>query len=178
MKNLVRIALVIVAASVGVSSWAETKMAVLDYQAVLFKSLAADDATAQLRELLSGHQARLKELEQGITTRQARLKTDVDILTDEEKQQFVEEIQAFQSELGTINGQIQQAQQNSRNEFIKYYQPAIRSIVEEYVTAEQIDLVLEAQTVLWNSTVPDITQPVLDIFDQKFSDNKAKTSNE
>ncbi|TCS40716.1 OmpH family outer membrane protein [Reinekea marinisedimentorum] len=178
MQKLFRTALILVVACAGSVAWAETKIAVMDTQTVLFKSLAAEDATNQLRELLAGHQTRLKELEQGVSTRQSRLETDADILTEEEKQNFVKEINAYQSEMARINAQIQQAQQKSRSEFIRYYQPAISSIVEDYVAGEQIDVVLDSQAVLWNATLTDITQPVLEAFDQRFTDSHSNATDE
>jgi Skp family chaperone for outer membrane proteins len=179
MQKFYRMALVLVMSCVGTFTWAETKMAVIDTQTVLFKSLAAEDATNQLRELLSDHQARLKELEQGIETRKNRLETDAEILTEEEKQGFVQEINQYQSEAARINAKIQQAQQKSRAEFIRYYQPAISSIVEEYVEKEKIDVVLDSQAVIWNgAALTDITQPVLEAFDQRFSEQNTDAANE
>ncbi|WP_187265455.1 OmpH family outer membrane protein [Reinekea thalattae] len=174
MQKLFRVSIFLVASLWVGNVWAETKIAVINYQSVLFESLAAEDATSQLRELLAGHQSRLQELGQGITTRQNRLKTDADILTDDEKRLYAQEINSFNAEMNQINAQIQQAQQQSRAEFMRYYQPAIGKIIADYTSAASIDLVIDAQTVVWQGDLPDITEPVRQTFDQQFSANRTE----
>lgn len=167
------IVLVVTILSAGMAV-AETRMAIMNYQAVLFSSSAAQEATEVLRQSLSGQQAQLKQLQQGMESRQSRLKTDAEILTPEESLVFQREIQAMAVEQSRLSNQMQQAQQKSRNEFVAQYQPLVRDIVQVYVKEKDYDLILDAQAVLVNIEVPDITQIILEKFDAKYDEMKSK----
>jgi Skp family chaperone for outer membrane proteins len=61
---------------------------------------------------------------------------------------------------------MQQAQQESRNAFVKEYQPVVRDFVSDYVKANGFSLVLDSQVVLWNESEPDISESILNSFDE------------
>lgn len=147
------------------SVFAETKIAVMNYQAVLFNSAAANDATIQLRTALAPQQTRLQDIQQQVEVRQSRLTTDQDILTDEEIESFQVEIQELLNERTQLSALLQQEQQKSRNAFVQQFQPVIRTLVSDYVQTENITLVLDAQMVLWNGGEEDITNVILEKFD-------------
>lgn len=153
---------------------AETTLAVMNYQAVLFNSAAANDATLQLRSMLEPEQKMLQDIKQQIETRQSRLETDKDILTEEEEAGFQGEIQSLLTDQAQISARMQQAQQNSRDAFIKQFQPAIRALVEQVVAEKGYTLVVDAQAVLWNAGEPDITEDVLNAFDNWYANAKAE----
>jgi Skp family chaperone for outer membrane proteins len=152
---------------------AERKIAIMDYQSVMFNSAAAEDATLELRTNLAPAQNALQDIAQQIESRQARLETDKDILTEEEVQNFNRELQTLFAEQTQITSQMQQAQQNSRNAFIQENQPIIRTIVSEYVAENKITLVIDAQAVLWNDGEMNITEDVLNAFDAWYESQKA-----
>jgi Skp family chaperone for outer membrane proteins len=170
-KNIHYVVLV-VATLFATAAMAETKIAVMNYQSVMFNSVAATDATLQLRSNLAPAQKALQDISQQIESRQGRLSTDRDILTDEEVQTFNGELQALFAEQTQITSQMQQAQQNSRNAFIQQYQPIIRDLVSKYIEEKTITLVIDAQAVLWNSGEPDITEDLLQEFDAWYQENK------
>lgn len=176
MKQLIKALIVSMSLSLLVTgnALAETQIAVMNYQAVLFNSLAADDAANQLREALSPAQGKINELKSGIQTRQNRLKTEEGILTDAETLQFKQEINQYSAELAQITNQIQSAQQQSRNEYIKFYQPVIKQFVDQQAQADGYDLVVDSQAVLYVADVPDITESVLAKFNEDFTSKKAK----
>lgn len=151
----------------------ETRIAVMNYQAVLFNSAAAEDATLALRSKLTAEQARLQDIEQQIKVRQRRLSTDRDILTADEIQAFEQEVQQLLSENAQLSALLQQEQQQSRNAFVEQFQPVIRELVAEYVAANGITLVLDAQMVLWNDGEEDITRLILDQFDSRYVEQKS-----
>jgi Skp family chaperone for outer membrane proteins len=151
---------------------AETKIAIMNYQAVLFNSAAATDATMQLRTALAPEQKRLQDLSQQIDTRRSRLETDKDLMTAEEIEQYQNDIQAMLSEQSQISAVMQKRQQESRNAFVKQFQPFIRSLVESYIEKQGITLVLDSQTVLWNQGEPDITEDILAAFDREYNAKK------
>jgi Skp family chaperone for outer membrane proteins len=164
--------MLVVATTLTSAAIAETKIAIMNYQSVMFNSVAATDATVQLRSNLAPAQKALQDISQQIESRQGRLSTDRDILTDEEVQQFNNELQSLFAEQTQITSQMQQAQQNSRNAFIQQYQPIIRDLVSTYVEEKTITLVVDAQAVLWNSGEPDITEDLLQAFDAWYQENK------
>ena len=151
-----------------VTAFAETKLAVMNYQAVLFNSKAANDATLVLRASIEPDQKRLQDIQQQLETRQSRLVTDNDILTDEEKLKYQREMQALLGEQQQISARMQQAQQDSRNGFIQQYQPVIRELVAAYVEKEGFTIVIDSQAVLWNTNEPDLTEVILAQFDSQY----------
>jgi outer membrane protein len=157
---------------------AESKLAVMNYQAVLFNSAAAEDATLQLRTALATEQNRLQDLTQQIETRRSRLQTDQELMTEEEINQYKKDIQGMMSEQAKLQAVMQQRQQESRNAFIKQFQPFIRSLVKSYVEENGITLVVDTQAVLWNEGEPDITQEILASFDREYQVKKQEAQSE
>ncbi len=160
----------------GTSYAAETNMAVLNYQVVLFNSIAAEEATVQLRKSLEPAQQRLNDIQSGLSSRQSRLQTDADILTEEEVLIFQQEIQSFLAEQAQISSQMQQAQQQSRTQFVQTFQPVVREIVQSIVVELGFTLVIDSQAVLWNEGTEDLTEQVLNQFDLQYS--KSQSSQE
>ena len=175
LKSFSKLAVVMTVLVAAVFSSAETKVAVMDYQAVLFNSIAAEDASVVLRENLAQVQARLQEIEQGIESRQGRLETDKDILTEDELQQYNQELQTLAMEQQQLAGVIQQTQQQSRIQFNEQFKPLIRELVVGYVADTNYNLIVEAQAVLWNVDTPDITEDILALFNAEYA--KLKEAN-
>jgi len=165
--------LALICAVVSPAGYAETKIAIMNYEAVLFNSTAAEAATLQLRATLAGAQGRVKDIQLGIETRQNRLLTDGDILTAQEIAAFEQELQALGQEQAQITAQMQQAQQQGRADFIQQYQPLIRELMDTYVTEQGYNLVVDAQAVLWVMETPDITDEMLIQFDAAYGRGKA-----
>jgi outer membrane protein len=152
---------------------AETTVAIMNYQAVLFNSSAAEAATLILRADLAGAQSRLQDIQLGIETRESRLMTDGDILTAEEISVFELELQGLAQEQAQITAQMQQAQQQSRASFIQQYQPLIRELMNAYVIEQGFSLVVDSQAVLWVNGTPDITDAMLTQFNSAYAQRKA-----
>ena len=161
---------------IAVTAFGESKFAVMNYQAVLFNSAAANDATLVLRTNLEPEQKRMQDIQQQLQTRQNRLVTDKDILTDDEKLTYQREMQALLAEQQQISARMQQAQQSSREDFIRKYQPVIREFVAAHVETEGYTLVIDSQAVLWNSSEPDLTELILAQFDAQYEAEKLASS--
>lgn len=144
-------------------------MVVMNYQAVLFNSAAAEEASVELRDRLQPAQARVQELETALQARQSRLQTDADILTEQEINGFQQEMQAMAAERQQLAARIQQEQRASQNAFAQEYQPLIREIVSNYVEENDIGVILEAQAIVWNTSLPDITEDITALFDEQYN---------
>ncbi|EAR10231.1 OmpH family outer membrane protein [Reinekea blandensis] len=155
---------------------AETDIVVMNYQAVLFNSAAAADAQTSLNEVLRPGQDQLNDIAQQIQTRQSRLETDKDILTEAEVQTFQQELQVLAANQAQLSNRIQQVQQQKQQEFIEQYRPAIREVVSAYVEANGVSLVIDSQAVLWNEDVPDITETVMAAFDEWYESQAESNS--
>lgn len=155
---------------------AEVTMVVFNYQAALFNSAAAQQATNELREQAAPAQQQLQDIQQGIQTRQSRLQTDADILTEAELQQFQEELQVLVAQQNELNQRLQAFQQQARNAFEQRYRPVILEIVEGIVEEQDIDVVLEASAVAYNRSLTDITETVLEAFDAQYAETSAEST--
>lgn len=171
MKKIVLGLLLLVTASFSV---AEVKMAVFNYQAALFNSIAAQQATNELREQAAPAQQQLLDIQQGIQTRQSRLQTDADILTPAEIQQFQEELQILVNQQSELNQRLQAFQQQARNAFEQQFRSVMLEIVETLVEEQSIDVVLDAAAVAYNRSLPDITEEVLEAFDARYTELSAE----
>lgn len=166
------IAIVTVAAGLtlfSAAAQAETDIVVMNYQAVLFNSAAAADAQTDLNEVLRPGQDQLNDIAQQIQTRQSRLETDKDILTETEIQTYQQELQVLAANQAQLSNRIQQVQQQKQQEFIEQYRPAIREVVSAYVKENGVSLVIDSQAVLWNEDAPDITETVMSAFDEWYA---------
>lgn len=150
----------------------ELNIAVLNYQALLFESVAAEDATEVLRGSVGAVQARLQEIQAGMDTRQNRLRTDAAILTEEETARFRLELQEMNNERAVLTAQLQQAQQQSRDEFVRQYQPFLRQLVEAYILEQGYNLVVDSQAIVWNTGATDITQDLLTLFNDAYVEQR------
>ncbi len=155
---------------------AESKIAVMNYEAVLFNSQAANDATLELRTSLAPEQKRLQDIKLQFETRQSRLTTDRDILTEEEVAQFQKELQTLAGEQQQISARMQQVQQESRNAFVQQYQPVIRELVSALVKSEGYTMVIDSKAVLWNENEPDLTDQILEQFDAQYTKQQSATT--
>lgn len=151
---------------------AESGIVVMNYQSVLFNSAAAVDAQTELNEVLSPGQKQLNDIAKQIQVRQSRLETDQDILTEEEIQTYQQELQMLSANQAQLTNRIQQIQQQMQQEFIEEFRPTIREIVADYVSGNDVSLVLDAQSVLWNESAPDITDIVMAEFDTWYEEQK------
>lgn len=160
------------------TAYAESDIVVMNYQSVLFNSAAAIDAQNDLSEVLRPGQDQLNDIAQQIQTRQSRLETDKDILTEEEIQKFQQELQILAANQSQLSNRIQQIQQQKQQEFIEQYRPAVREIVSGYVADNGVSLVLDSQAVLWNEDMPDITETILASFDVWYEEQNAESETE
>lgn len=168
MKKIAWLVLGVVMSLAATSAYSAEKMVVMDYQSVLFSSIAAQEATNVLRERMAQPEARLRELEQGFQARQSRLQTDEAILTEDELGALRGEMQRMLAERQQLAGQLQQAQQTSRNEFVQQHRPLLQSIVKTYVEENDIDVVFETQSIIWNSALEDITVDITALFNEQY----------
>lgn len=171
MKLFKQLALIAMA-SLSMTAMAETKIAVMNYQDVLFNSAAAEDATLQLRTFLEPEQKQLNDLNAKLQNREGRLQTDKDILTEEEVVALQTEMQELLAERNNVLARMQQAQEQSRAQFIQNFQPAVRELVAVYVAENGFSLILDAQVVLWNEGEPDLTEPMLEAFNNWYAEQK------
>jgi outer membrane protein len=168
LVSLVTVAMVGFVLSSQVS--AETKIAILDSQVVLFNSAAANAATLELRTTLAPYQSQLQDIQSQIQTRQNRLQSDQAIMTEEEVAEFQLEIQNLLNNQAQLSSQLQQFQQQSRNAFVQQYEQTIQGIIAEYIEENGYTLVLNAQVVIANAGEADITEDILNLFDAYYNE--------
>ena len=152
---------------------AESNIAVVDFQRVLFQSIAAQDATKKLQPEIAGVKQRIAEIETKINALQTVLKNDAVTLTEDDLLIKQEELNQFVNERLSAIQFGQQKQTNSRNEFVSAYKGQVQEVVAALSTARGFNLVIDLSTVVYIDGLANITDDVLVAFDKQYEENRA-----
>ena len=163
-KLLVAIALV---CSFSAASAAEKKIAVLDKNAALFNSEAAQEINDQMRKDFGSKEQLASKLEAEIAKIRENYKTDKDILTEDEVNKLNQSLQSKQQELNAVAQEMQMINQSVQQQFIQQFQPVLGKAVDVIVAKNKYDLILDAQAVIYVGDTEDITQLVLTEFNKQ-----------
>lgn len=151
---------------------AETEIAVIDFQRVLFQSVAAQDATQKLQPEISAVQQRIGEIETRINALQNALQIDAATLTEDELLVKQNEIQQLVNERASAIQFGQQKQTNSRNEFVSAYKGKVQEVVATVSKERGYNLVIDLSTVVYVDGVVNITDEVLIAFDEIYNETR------
>lgn len=165
---LVNRLLTLLVASVLAAGVQAAEIALLDQQYVLFNSVAAQDATAALKQEFAEEEQQVQTLEQSIRQLQSKAKTDADIMTDDEKAQLQTDLQQRVRNREQLVRQLQQVQSERRNAFIRQQQPLMAKAIEQAVDEDRFDLIIDKQAVIYHRNSLDITEAVLTEFNKLY----------
>jgi outer membrane protein len=151
---------------------AEAEIAVIDFQRVLFQSVAAQDATQALQPEISAVKQRIGEIETRINALQNALEIDAATLTEADLLAKQGEIQQLVNERAKAIQFGQQKQNNSRNEFVAAYKGQVQEVVATLSKARGFNLVIDLSTVVYVDGMANITDDVLVAFDNQYKETR------
>lgn len=143
-------------------------IALLDQNYVLFNSVAAQEATAALKQEFADEEQRVQTLEQSIRQLQSKAKTDADIMTDDEKTKLKTDLQDQVRAHEQLVRQLQQVQNERRKAFIRQHQPLMAKAIEQAVDKDKYDLIIDKNAVIYHRNSLDITEAVLTEFNKLY----------
>lgn len=150
-------------------SYADTRIAIIDQERILFGSVAAEAVTAELQQQFQNEEQALRALEQDIVSLRNRAETEGSLMTSDELTNIERQINRLLQERQNLVQQLQSIQQERRIEFIQTYEAPLTQILEAIIEDRGIDLLISADEVLFASPELDITEEALRQFNDWFA---------
>ena len=151
MQKLIQslvIALTLVASATAAN--AETKIAVLDVQNAILNTNQAQQALSDLREQGS-YKENMKQLE-GLRKEHddliAKLKKDMAVMSDEQKQEKAKQIEEKRADIQHVGRKLQAAEQELAQELMQRMAQQVQTAVRDIIEQEKIGLLIDRKAVL------------------------------
>ncbi len=169
MRNFITLKSLLILLALSVPGYvsAETTIAVVDQQRVLFGSDAVAGVRSELRSQLGGVEEEVRGLEQDITRLRERGEEEASLMSDDELQSLNEEIQSKLQEREQLVRQLQEAQQQRQQAFLQEYEGQFTAILEDIIDERGIDLLISTEEVLYARPDMDITDEALERFNEQ-----------
>jgi len=159
--------ILLILTSVSSLAFAEMNIAILDKNAAMFQSEAARMETEKLKSEFGVDEQRILVIEQQVTEIRARLETDSAIMNQDDVDSQNLLASNLLNERQTLIDKLQQIQQQRQQIFIRKYQPVLAEVIQIVIEDHSIDMLLDAQSVIFSKEGTNITQDVLTAFNKR-----------
>lgn len=168
--SILKASLLVLALALPGVATAETNIAVIDQERVLFGSDAAQAASAQLQQDFSAQEGQVRQLEEDINTLRERGQNESALMSEQEVEALRQEVQEKMGQRQQLVQQLQNAQQQRRQAFVQQYEGDLTAILEQIIEERGIDLLISADEVLFAQPAMDITEETLSRFNASLDD--------
>lgn len=160
---ITKLAVGLVAASgaLALPAWAETKIGVVDPQRLLEDSPQGKLASETMRAEFAPRQRTLQAQEQGLKAKQEKLQKDAATMTEEQRVRAEKELRDGMRDLERARGEFNDDATARRNEEMSRLQRTLGEEVRSYAKAQNYDLILTAETLVYFTPTFDITPAIL-----------------
>jgi outer membrane protein len=159
-----RLAVWVVAAAgalAALPAWAEVKLAVVDFQRLAQESPQGKAVMDAMRAEFAPRERTLQAQMQSLKARQDKLQKDAATMTDEQRVRAEKELRDGERDFERARGELQDDVTARRNEEMSRLQRTLVEEVRSYAKAQNYDVVVSSETVLYATTNYDITPGVL-----------------
>lgn len=159
-----RVAVWVVAAAgalAALPAWAEVKLAVVDFQRLAQESPQGKAVMDAMRAEFAPRERTLQAQMQSLKARQDKLQKDAATMTDEQRVRAEKELRDGERDFERARGELQDDVTARRNEEMSRLQRTLVEEVRSYAKAQNYDVVVSSETVLYATTNYDITPGVL-----------------
>lgn len=154
--------LIAAAGAVGaLPAWAEGKIAIVDFQKLAQESPQGKAVQDAMRAEFAPRQRTLQAQDQSIKAKQERLQKDGATMTDDQRARAEKELRDSARDLQRAEGEFNDDVSARRNEELSKLQRTLIDEVRTYAKAQNLDLVLSSEAVVFASGNYDITPQVL-----------------
>ena len=94
---------------------------------------------------------------------QQRLAADKDIMSSDEVQALQADIQALSAEYQQLNQYLSNAKMQTEQEFLANMRPALDKVLRNLIEENEISLIINGQSVIYNAAGIDITGKVVEL---------------
>jgi outer membrane protein len=159
-----RVAVWIVAAAgvlVTLPAWADVKIAVVDFQRLAQESPQGKAVMEAMRAEFAPRERTLQAQAQTIKAKQDKLQKDGATMTDEQRLRSEKELRDGERDFERARGELQDDVTARRNEEMSRLQRTLVEEVRAYAKAQNYDVVVSNEAVLYQTPNFDITPAVL-----------------
>jgi Skp family chaperone for outer membrane proteins len=151
-------------------SYAENKLAYIDFDVILSQSNASKSLLKQLKDIEKTQYNEFEKKEQKLKDDEKKILSSKNILSGEEYKKkvnvFRKNIINYQTEKKNIIFNLEE----KRNQEIMSYMKLISPLINEYMNNNSIDILLEKKNIFIAKSNHDITQHVLEIINKEIKE--------
>ncbi len=140
---------------------AEVKIGVVDPQRLLEESPQGKAASEAMRTEFAPRQRTLQAQEQALKAKQEKLQKDGATMTDDQRVRAEKELRDAARDLERARGEFNDDATARRNEEMSRLQRMLGEEVRSYAKAQNYDLILTGETVVYSAPAFDITPAIL-----------------
>lgn len=165
MKRSIRakwaVGLVAAGCAAAMPAWAENKVGVVDPQRLLEESPQGKAASEAMRAEFAPRQRTLQAQEQALKAKQDKLQKDAATMTEDQRVRAEKELRDGARDLERARGEFNDDATARRNEEMSRLQRTLGEEVRTYAKAQNYDLILTAETLVYYTPAFDITPAIL-----------------
>src|SRR6516165_3488138 len=140
---------------------AEPKIGVVEFQRLILESPQGKAAMESMRAEFAPRERRLQAQGQAVKAKEEKLQKDGATMSEEQRARAEKELRDGARDFERARGELQDDESARRNEELSRLQRTIVEEVRNYGKAQNFDLILSAEGVIYNASAGDITPAVL-----------------
>jgi outer membrane protein len=142
-------------------AWAEAKIGIVDFQRLGVESPQGKAALEAMRAEFAPRERTLQAQGQALKAKEDRLQKDGATMTEDQRVRAEKELRDGMRDFERARGELQDDETARRNEEMSRLQRTLLEEVRTYAKAQNFDLVLAGEAVLYATQANDITPAVL-----------------
>ncbi|MBV9345111.1 MAG: OmpH family outer membrane protein [Gammaproteobacteria bacterium] len=146
---------------VALPAWAEPKIGIVDPQRLLEESPQGKAVQESMRAEFAPRERQLQAQGQALKAKQDKLQKDAATMTEEQRTRAEKELRDGGRDFERAKGELQDDFGARRNEEMSRLQRTLGEEVRNYAKAQNYDLVLSSEVVIYQTSSYDITPGVL-----------------
>ena len=175
IKGKLAVGLVAAGCAVALPAWAETKIGVVDPQRLLEESPQGKAASESMRAEFAPRQRTLQAQEQALKAKQEKLQKDAATMTEDQRVRAEKELRDGARDLERARGEFNDDATARRNEEMSRLQRLLGEEVRNYAKAQNYDLIITAETLVYSTPAFDITPAILTALQAHAASSPAST---
>ncbi|HUO20261.1 MAG TPA: OmpH family outer membrane protein [Steroidobacteraceae bacterium] len=151
----------------AVPAWAEGKIAVVDFQRLGQESPQGKEVFEALRAEFAPRERTLQAQGQALKSKQDKLQKDAATMTEDQRARAEKDLRDGARDFERARGELQDDETARRNEQLSRLQRTLVEEVRAYAKAQNLDMVVSGDAVLYAAPSYDITPAVLTALQSK-----------
>ena len=142
-------------------AWAELKIGVVDPQRLMTESPQGKEALESLRTEFAPRERTLQAQGQALKAKQEKLQKDGATMTDDQRTRAEKDLRDGARDFERARGELQDDETARRNEQLSRLQRTLGEEVRSYAKAQNFDVILSGEAVIFATPTYDITPAIL-----------------